>query len=492
MIPVAPPPSGGGHRRRNAILAAALALALLGGGVGWWQLWGDDAPADTAAESPDGAPAGDQEEDQELEQDGQDRGLSREDVPARVLAQLDQPEDITGYALGMWLGADTVTRALPEGITQWTLEGEEIWHYPSNRRRCMAAKDVSDNRIAIMEGARCEHVTVLDLEDGHPLWHFDVEPELEDGGTALQGSIAFTGDTLAVVGSTGGTGYTLEGEPRVLWEPGNNPGCQVTGYGAQNEYIVEVQECAQESGTMTRGIFTVRDAAGDKVWSWEHTGHHEDRQLFVHDVVALDPIVLRVSLDAPGYTGGTPGVLAVYDDQDPVLIDVPGWYQYSWDCHESSRVIDRCDGVVVHDRVMYVESRVRRGEADPDDHMEVTVHAHDLRTGVTRMEWGVDDDLDSHLVPIGVEDGQIILYLQRFWKAGGTEGGSAILTIDAATYDWEVVMRLPEELHTLEQSILTTSSLGKDIGWRDGQLYLSRGDWSPEQVGEPHFAILGL
>lgn len=486
VIPVVPPPSDGGHRRRTPILAAVLALSLIAGGIGWWQLRGDDAsPADTAAEAAEDASA---EQDPEPEDEP-------ESVEARVIAQLDQPEDITGYALGMWLGEDTVTRALPAGITQWTLEGEEVWHYPSaNRARCMAARDISDNRIAIMEGARCEHVTVLDLTDGHPLWHFDIEPELEEGGTESQGSIAFVGDTIAVVGSAGGSGFTLDGEPRVLWEPGSHPGCLVTGYGAQSEtYIVEVQECVRVSGAMARAIITVRDADGDELWSWEHTGQHDGRDLYIQDVLALDPIVLRASLDSPVYTGGTLAYVTLYDDQDPLVVELPSWFQYSLQCTGAERVIDRCDGVVTHDRVMYMESRVPNYENIPGIDSEVSIHSHDLRTGKPMVEWGVDDSRDSHLVPIGVEDGKIIFYLQRFWLPGGNkEGGSIIYAADPVTDYWEEIMLIPPELHTLEQSILTTSNLGKDIGWRDGQLYLSRGHWSSDQVGEPHFAILGL
>jgi outer membrane protein assembly factor BamB len=478
--PPAPPP---GHpagprrpgRARIVIVIAAVLALLVAGGVAALLLTGGDG----SEPGPDPTAGPDPEEERDgLPAEPVDASLAWEVGPAEVT-----PEEITDEPRNVWISGENVVRTMDDAITAYELRnGEEAWSLPLEltEGECRASENVSDSRIAVLQGRDCETMTVIDISSGTEVTSFPTDIGGSGGGAGSSGVPSILGDVAAVSFVSGVIEYSVStGEP--VWASDITSDCRDGARTVVGHMFITHEEC--ESGD-AGGSIRATTEDGSEVWRWEYDGGFEGEQMYIKSVISIDPLIVTADADDD------------YEQERILLIDerhesIEFAFDYDPEAYISpcyGSTLTDCDLAVVDDRYLYLSSYTGQENAVvafdlADGHAVLEIPPYYADRDQAAHEAG---DLASIIRPFAVVDGQLLAYQRDTFDENypGT-----VVSIDPEAEKATPVMHL-EGAASPKEYLVTAGAISPSqsrIIWHENTLLLVRMYFSEDDhaAGEP-------
>ncbi|WP_086160107.1 nucleoporin [Streptomyces marincola] len=461
-----PPPGPGGPKgrgRRGVVLAAVAAFAVLvGGGGAVWLLTGvQDDPAPAAGDGADGG-ADDGAEGGARGEAGNGAGLPlpTEAIGASLAWEVPAPEVSEDEniidAKGTWLIEDAFVRVTPDSLVSYDLAtGQENWSLPFefSGGDCLPSSNVSDNRVALLQGRDCEVLTVVDIAAGTEVMSMQIESEWPTSAGSVP---AILGDTVAVGTGVAGLGFSISRQ-EMIWRPPANSDCRESDYLVVDDMFVSQLSCgfAGDEG----GSIRATDESGDtELWEWAYGPTYEGEPFEVQSVVSVDPLVVTAAVGEDYTAADHARVLVIDEDHEEVAVELDyDQDRYMRPCETNS--FDNCWLGVEHEGFLYLPSNVPYGDN--------AVEAFDLSTG--QPLWEVPAINGGQILPFGVQDGQILAY-----QVASTELEGMVVAIDPATEEVRPIMALDRAARPQEHALMSGLFVhDQHIIWRDNTLVLA-------------------
>ncbi|MGP3969475.1 outer membrane protein assembly factor BamB family protein [Streptomyces sp. 6N223] len=481
--PAASPPTGprhpGGRGRARTLIALATGFGLVAVGASIALLTGFDRFQGSGSDpSPEPGPTGQEQEADGLPTEPVDASLAWEAGPPEVT-----PEEITDESRGVWVSGENVVRTVDDAITAYDLRtGEEAWSLPLEltEGQCRASENVSEDRIAVLQGRDCEIMTVIDIASGDEVTSFPTDVGGSGGGAGSGGVPSILGDIAAVSWSYGLIEYNVgTGEP--IWASDITGECQDIARTVIDHTFITHEECASgDAGGSIRA--TTED--GSELWRWEYDGGFEGEQMYVKSVISIDPLIVTAHADDD------------YEQERILLIDerhesIEFAFDYDPEhyvspCHGST--LTDCGLAVVDDRYLYLSSYTGQENAivafdlgDGHAVLEIPPYYADRDEGAREA-----GDLASTIRPFAVVDGQLLGY-QR--DAFDENYPGTVVSIDPEAEKATPVMHLEGAASPKEYLVTAgaTSPWDSQVIWHENTLLLVRMYFSEDDnaAGEP-------
>ncbi|MFJ1817454.1 PQQ-binding-like beta-propeller repeat protein [Streptomyces sp. NPDC088139] len=426
-------PAGGGgggggffRGRRGAVVGAVLAVVLLAGGCVWLATGGGDGPEPTgkssAAPGPDtsstGKPKGKGKEkdpgpsDLRAEADG--INTLRDPGEAKVLWLQEGGVDLPrngASVYGPWFVGDTVVKAMFHTVTGYsTADGSEKWSFRLPGKVCGApSQATADGKIVfgVESGsgteAECNALQMVDLTTGQAGWYKTYERQgtwdlLSDVAMATNGNTVTVGRTTRTDAFRISDGKVLFGEL-----PGN---CQPFGF-ASGPLGIAAASCQTAADDHKEQLVERIDPVSGKVlWKYEVKKGWEVSQFY-----SVDPLV--VSLKKKGGWA----ILTLNPDGTYRSQLVGGKENYRVECDTELITgggnLDNCLGVAADDRTVYLATEATESDSGPTN----KVVAFDVAGG--RVKWRAAAPAGQTMMPMRVEGGRLLLFVESSPKRGG-------------------------------------------------------------------------
>ncbi|MDT0441743.1 PQQ-binding-like beta-propeller repeat protein [Streptomyces johnsoniae] len=483
-----PPPPGpakgsGGRRggnRRLVVIAAVAAFALLvGGGGAVWLLSGDDK--ETTAEDDAGGDGGDGEGGDAEEGEGGDTAEGGEPLPSEPIAaglawELPSPEvseeESIIDARGTWLTDDAFVRVTPDALVSYDLEsGAENWSLPFefSGGDCLPSRNVSENRIALLQGRDCEVLTVVDIVAGTEVMTIPIESEWPTYSDSVP---AILGDTVAVGTGVAGLGFSISQE-KMIWRPQASAECRESAYTVVDEMFVSQLTCgfAGDEG----GSIRATDADGNELWEWTYEATYEEEPFEVESVVSVDPLVVQATVGEDLMAPDTTRLLVVDENYQEIVTELDfDTNRHLTPCETGT--FDNCWLGVEHEGFLYLPSNVPYGDN--------AVEAFDLSTG--RPLYEVPAINGGQILPFGVQDGQILAYQVA---SDALEG--MVVAIDPETEEARPIMALDRAARPQEYALMAGIFVhDQHLLWQNNTLVLANRSFYSSDAPEVRSALV--
>ncbi|RKN08643.1 PQQ-binding-like beta-propeller repeat protein [Streptomyces radicis] len=473
------PPSGrsGGSNRTKILIAVAtvFALVLVAGGA-FLVFGGDDGGGEPAAqEEPSGEPGGDGGGGGEEPGGGE---LPAEAISASLAWELPayEPtsEENVVEAKGFWWLDDAFVRVMPDEIVSYDLAtGAENWSLPfeSADGNCLASPNVSENRVALLQGRDCEELTVVDISTGDEVLTMPLDTVQS---TDFDTYPWILGDTVVMGTGTAGIGYSIS-EERKLWESGSADRCKETDFMVVDETIISNYLCGTFSEPQG-GSIRATDETGEEQWVWEYPAAHEELIVAVDAVVSVEPLVVQVSLSEDGFSSGESQLWVI----DEAHQEVQAVLDYNADHYTAPcevTIFHNCSASAIAGGHLFLATM----EPGLDGNALV---AFDLATGQPAYE--VQPINGGQIRPFGVQDGQVLAY-----QAATTELEGMVVAVDPETEEIRPIMALDRAARAQEAS-MGGSLFPHDQQplWRDDTFTLVNFKFYSEALDEPRAMLV--
>ncbi|MGK5531773.1 outer membrane protein assembly factor BamB family protein [Streptomyces sp. URMC 129] len=454
--PPPPPaaPGAGPRRSRGPLIAAAVAAVLtllVAGGGAVWLLSGDDekepAATDPGGDGDGGGDGG-----------GGGGGLPAEPIQASLAWDLPVPavteEQIVVDARGAWFVDDAFVRVMPDALISYDLAtGEENWNVPfeSSDGNCLASPNVSENRVALLQGRDCEVLTVVDISTGEEVMSMPLDSEWPTSSGSYP---AILGDVVAIGTGVSGMGFSISGEEK-LWESKTSDRCREAEYMVVDDMFLSKLTCGDfgDEG----GSIRATDESGQELWEWEFGATHENQELSVDSVISADPLVVTATVGSDVSDPGASHIFVVDDNHQEIAHDLDyDIDRYMGPCEVNT--LSNCWLGVVHDDFLYLPTNVPYGDN--------AVAAFNLSTGQALYE--VPALNGGQIWPFGVQDGKILAYQ----PASDTLEG-LVVTIDPETESIAPLMALDRTARAQEFTLSSSFLVhNQQPMWHDNTLVL--------------------
>ncbi|WP_432151559.1 PQQ-binding-like beta-propeller repeat protein [Streptomyces sp. bgisy029] len=484
-----PQPPGGGRkaRRRTGAVVAAVLAGVLVIGAGVWYATGDGGSGDSKPPVAQGS-AGAAPKQTDDTPPGRartpaptpaDLNAARKDGESKVLWVQANTVDLPGRGgsqFGPWFAGDIVAKAMHRTVSGYSAaDGTPKWSVDLGARVCSAPTLPStDGKIVVAlesgppDSAQCDRLLMIDLRTGTEGWKATfLRVGVWDGLSDI--AMAVNGDVVTV-GRTSRTDAYRISDGKHLWDevPGN---CQPYGFagGAVPLAATSCQTAADDHAI--QHVRRIDPATGKEVWSYPVKKGFKVDQFY-----STDPPVISLRQGKERW-----GI---------VILNADGTYRsqlvgndgenYAPRCGRDLRAqnpnLDNCLGVAADTDTLYLAT-------EPVSVAEKTlptnaVVAFDLVTG--RSRWRTDAPAEQNLMPLRVEDGRVLMYLDAMRNYGRNKGGG-IYALPATGGALQPVLRHPESATGVEASFSTAH-----IAYSGGravltQPYISGGDDQQEK-----------
>ncbi|MDT0346989.1 outer membrane protein assembly factor BamB family protein [Streptomyces litchfieldiae] len=465
---VPPTPPGTGRKRPNSRLLLAIAgvfALLLAGGGAVVLFTGDDGSSTAGDANGDGDGGGGEDGGGEAEGaeggtgGGEGGGLPTEPIQASLAWEVPSPEvtEEAGIidARGTWLLDDAFVRVVPEGLVSYDLEtGEENWSLPFelSEGSCLPSQNVSENRIALLQGRDCEALTVVDIAAGEEIMTMPLDSEWP---TDTNSSPAILGDTVAVGTGVGSMGFSISQQEK-LWEASSTDNCKEVAYAVVDDMFISQMGCgwlAEEGGSIR-----ATNEAGDELWKWDFEGTFEDQPLTVDSVISVEPLVVTATVGEDALAAGAKRIFVIDESHQEIAVQIE---------YDADRYMNPCEVNTflncwlgqVHDGFLYLPTSVPYGDN--------AVVAFDLSTGQPLYE--VPAINGGQIWPFDVQDGKILAY-----QAASDTLEGMVVAIDPATEEATPVMALDRQAREKEYALMAGIFTHDQIAlWHNNTLVLS-------------------
>ncbi|MFF0159782.1 PQQ-binding-like beta-propeller repeat protein [Streptomyces sp. NPDC005263] len=459
-------PGGNRFKGKTAIVvgAAVAALLVIGGTVFAVTGGGDDGDGRkpvaeksddskaTASDSPvnpgDGSGAGgeDPENLNEGRQAGESKVLWYKEAP-------DAPGD-GADAAGMWITDKTAVKAAYKQLFAYDVgDGKPTWDPITFPQKICAVtpQKTADDKIVVayMSGttdrAKCNLLQQIDLNTGAKGW----SGKVADGAlfdSTLQVELTVSGDTLMVGRSQSGTAYDVRTGKKLFDKKKYGTSCFPTAF-AGGGRLVSVASC-DAAGTNEHDEVQELDPRTGKVkWTQKF-----DKGWTASRVYSVDPLVVySTNEDKKTWNISTFTATGKFRSQ----VDFDEDFAPNCGLAILARDLQGCEGVAADADTLYLPTEATTG---PNE-----IVAINLSTG--KEKWRVKSPTDESMVPVKVESGKLIAYVEPSYSAGGrvvsipTGGGS---------HTPAKLLQNPQGTAQIESGFFS-----KDIDWVGGRFYLS-------------------
>ncbi|MFJ4472740.1 PQQ-binding-like beta-propeller repeat protein [Streptomyces sp. NPDC089424] len=465
--PGTPPGSGSRNPFRGkpalAVGAAVAALLLIGGTVyAVTSGGGDDDRKPVAQQSDDPKPSasdapvnpGDGSGDGGADPD--DLNAGRKAGEAKVLWYKEAP-DAPGSgadAPGMWVTDKTAVKAAYKELVAYDVgDGNPTWDtitFPQEICSVTSGKTADDKIVvAYMSGAsdraKCNQIQLIDLNTGEKGW----SGEVADGAlfdSALSVELSLAGNTLMVGRSQSGTAYDVRTGKKLFDKKKYGDSCFPSAF-AGGERLISVASCGAATDNQHDEIQELDPRTGKVKWTRAF-----DKGWRVMRAYSLDPLVIySTNEDKDAWNISTLDAKGGFRSQ--VKIDESFAPECGWSVLQ--RDLTGCEGVAADADTLYLPTEASGGANE--------IVAVNLATG--KEKWRVKSPAEESMLPLQVEGGKLIAYVQPSYDAGGrivsvpTTGSSHVPTD---------LLRNPTGAAEVEGSFFS-----RDVAWVDGRFYIS-------------------
>ncbi|WP_086563543.1 PQQ-binding-like beta-propeller repeat protein [Streptomyces africanus] len=465
--PGTPPGGGSGNPFKGKpalIIGAAVAALLVVGGTVWAVTGGDDGKDDkkpVAQPTDDGKPvssapvnrgdgSGDGGEDPENLNEGRQAG------EAKVLWYKEAP-DAPGSgadAPGMWITDKTAVKAAYKQLVAYDVgDGKPTWDAITFPQKICATtpQKTSDDKIVVayMSGssdrAKCNQLQEIDLNTGDKGW----KEEVADGAlfdSTLSVELSITGKTLMVGRSQSGTAYDVTNGDKLFDKKKYGASCFPSAF-AGGEKLIAVSSCGAGTSKEHDEVQELDPRTGDAKWTQPFDkGWRVARTYSVSPLVVYSTNEDKKAWNISTFTSGGKFRSQVGFDED--FAPECGWAILERD-------LQGCQGVAVDDNTLYLPTKATTGANE--------IVAVNLADG--KEKWRVKSPADESMLPMKVEGGKLIAYVQPSYDAGGQvvsipTGGSGHKPVK--------LLQNPQGAADIENGFFS-----KDTDWVDGRFYIS-------------------
>ncbi|MFE4665121.1 PQQ-binding-like beta-propeller repeat protein [Streptomyces sp. NPDC056716] len=475
-VPGAPgaptPPPGPGPRgpfkgKPAMVIGAALAVLLVVGGTvfavtrGDGESGKDNAPvaekSDDAKPSASDLPVNPGDGSGDGGTDPEDLNEGRRPGESRVLWYKEAP-DAPGDgadALGMWITDETAVKAAYKQLFAFDVgDGAPTWDpitFP--QEICAVTPGRSDDDkivVAYMSGtsdrAECNQLQQIDLATGAKGWKGEVpDGALFDSTLTLE--LSLVDDTLMVGRSQSGTAYDVNTGKKLFDTKKYDETCFPAAFAGGAGRLVQVASCGAGTDDEYDELRELDPRTGEVSWTQRF-----DAGWRVARTYSLDPLVVystheekqQWNISMLGDDGAFTSQVAFDENFAPEC----GWAVLQRD-------LTGCQGVAVDSDTLYLPTEATTGANE--------IVAIGLADG--KEKWRVKSPADEAMLPLQVEDGKLIAYVQASYGTGGrvvsipTTGGDAEPT---------TLLQNPQGASEVEGGFFS-----RDLAWADGRLYLS-------------------
>ncbi|MEU9003019.1 PQQ-binding-like beta-propeller repeat protein [Streptomyces sp. NPDC048551] len=436
-LPATPGGPAAGRRKAAVVIAAAVAGVLVLG-TGAWFAFGTDGSSDpkppaaqgspSAGPEPSGSPSVD-------DGDGSGNGGPEQDLnagrkPGEDKVQWLKTAKLQGpgagiAAKGQWVVADTVVKTVGKGLTGYAVaDGKEKWKLDVRAEICgLTDQTTPDGKTVVLvqdgEGsnANCNQMKLVDLKAGKEVWTKEA-PKEGLFASAIDASVAFTGETIVVNRMGGTAAYRLSTGERIF--SGTGPeGCQPGAYAAGNGKLIGIATCLDDDHTVE-----VQDAdplTGKKTWSYRLPKGYQ-----VNAVYSVNPTVI----DASNRDTKQRAIISLGPDgQKRATMTAEGSFEVNCGGSSSGEGLQNCAGRAVDGDTLYLNTGTDGGNNNE-------IVAFDLASGKAKWRTAAGDK--RSYIPVKAANGQLTAY-----RTGSGDAPGEIVSLAAGGGAPKVLLRMP-------------------------------------------------
>ncbi|MFE7646390.1 outer membrane protein assembly factor BamB family protein [Streptomyces phaeoluteigriseus] len=447
-----------------AVGAAVAALLVIGGTV-FAVTSGDDGggkkepvagPSDDGKPSASDSPVNPGDGEGDGGEDPEDFNADRKSGEAKVLWYKEAPDAPASGAdaPGMWITSKTAVKAAYKEVVGYTVgDGKPAWDTIALPQKVCAVtpqKTATDKIVvAYMNGssdrAKCNQLQQIDLNTGAKGWTGTVA----DGAlfdSAITVELSVTGNTLMVGRSQSGTAYDVN-TGKQLWEKKKyGDACFPTAF-AGGAKLISVASCDATGANEHDEVQELDPATGKVKWTQKF-----DKGWTVARAYSMDPLVIySTNKDKNAWNISTLKPDGTFRSQ--VGVDEDFAPECGWAILQ--RNLTGCEGTAADANTLYLPTEATTGANE--------IVAIDLATG--KEKWRVKSPVDESMLPVGVEGGNLVAYVEPSYDAAGR-----VVSIPTAgsTHTPTTLLQMPESTIDLEDSFFS-----RDLAWADSRFYIS-------------------
>ncbi|MET9440850.1 PQQ-binding-like beta-propeller repeat protein [Streptomyces sp. NPDC006610] len=465
------PPPGGGSRNpfkgkpALAVAAAVAALLVIGGTV--YAVTGDDGgkakkpvakTSDGPAPKTSGTPVnpGDGSGDGKGGDDPENLNDGRKPGESKVLWYKDAPDAPAdgADAPGMWITDKTAVKAAYKQLFAFNVgDGQPTWEPVGFQEQICAAtpQKTADDKIVVayMSGssdrAKCNRLAQIDLNTGKQGW----QAEVEDGAlfdSALSVELSLAGDTLMVGRSQSGTAYDVTSGKKLFDKKKYDDSCFPTAF-AGGAKLISVASCGAGTETEHEEIQELDPRTGKVKWTQKF-----DKGWRILRTYSVDPLVVYSTNEDKNAWN-----ISTIDDRGGLRSQVEVDEEFAPECGWGilQRNLTGCLGVAADADTLYLPTKATAAANE--------VVAVSLSTG--KEKWRVKSPADETMLPLQVEGGNLIAYVQPSYDAGGR---IVSIATAGAGHEPKTLMQNPVGAAEVEGGFFS-----RDLAWADNRFYLS-------------------
>ncbi|MEV7017175.1 PQQ-binding-like beta-propeller repeat protein [Streptomyces sp. NPDC093991] len=467
-------PPGGGSRnpfkgKPLLVAAAAVAVALIVGGT-VWAVSGDDGKKkepvaqktdDPEPGEPSGAPVNPGDGSGDGGEDPQDLNEGRRAGESKVLWYKEAP-DAPGSgaeAPGLWVTGKTAVKAAYKDLYGYDVtDGTPAWDTLTFPHKICAVtpQKTADDKIVVAhmssggDRAKCNQLQLVDLATGEKGWTQEVaDGDLFD--TVVSIEMSLTGNTLMVGRSQSGTAYDVRSGKKLFDSKryGDAP-CFPAAF-AGGERLIQVASCGAGGANAHDEVRELDPATGKAKWTYRYAKGWRVERAF-----SVDPLVVYATKQEEGSDKKSWNI-AAFTAAGKLRSQVSVDEKFDPGCGWAilARDLQGCDGVVVAGDTLYLPTAATTGANE--------LVAISLADG--KELWRESSPVEEPMVPVKVENGRLIAYVEPSYDAGGRV---VALPVSGASHEPAVLMQNPQAVADIENGFFS-----KAIDWVDGRFYLS-------------------
>ncbi|MEU8893517.1 PQQ-binding-like beta-propeller repeat protein [Streptomyces sp. NPDC048442] len=423
-------------------------LLVIGGGV-WFA--GSGGERKEPAAKPQGVkPSGSASAGQGAGSDGSgpegDLNAGRRPGEARVKWLLKNDVDLPGRGaevFGPWVVGDTVVVGVYEAVSGYSaVDGKRRWTLPIPTGLCAAPAVPAENGTVVVgvykrgDRDKCTALQQIDLRSGEAGWK---RPLPKEGNSPLPSDITLTisGTTVTAAGSHQSFAFSLA-DGKHLWGRRAQGSCQPEAFAGGRRLIAAARCPTSDPNQEQNEVSEIDPATGKLKWAYRLAP-----DWYVEKVYSVSPLVFSAYQRGDGGAKKW-GVFALTDAGKLRSRIQVGDDKYEPTC--ASRVrplapnLEDCTGGVAADtNTLYMGTdSTASGTAN-------AVVAFDLDTG--KPKWRAPAPTGRTMVPLRVENGNVLLYM-----AASTDTGGAVATLAPTGGTPKVLLQHPASTAQIEST----------------------------------------
>ncbi|MET7380282.1 PQQ-binding-like beta-propeller repeat protein [Streptomyces sp. NPDC005526] len=464
--PGTPPPGGSRNPfkgRPALVVGAAVAALLVVGGTVWAVNAGDGGgkkpvagPSGDGKDTASGGPADPGDGSGDGGKDPEDLNAGRKPGESKVLWYKEAP-DAPGSgadAPGMWITGKTAVKAAYKQVVAYNVgDGDPTWApltFPQKICAVTPEKSADDKVVvAYMSGssdrAKCNQLQEIDLDTGKKGWTTQVaDGQLFDSTITVE--LSLTGKTLMVGRSQSGVAYDVGTGRKLFDKKRYGEACYPAGF-AGGARLIAVSSCGVGGSNAHDEVQELDPATGKARWTKKIP-----KGWTVERAYSVDPVVIySTDKDKKHWN------ISTLNSDGSIRSQVDT--KASFDAQCGFAVLDRdlqgCRAVAADASTLYLPTEATSGANE--------IVALNLATG--KEKWRVKSPADTKMVPVKVEGGKLVAYVEPSYDAGGQ-----IVSVPTAgsSHTTTKLLQNPQGTAQIEDGFYS-----KDVDWVDGRFYIS-------------------